>query len=125
MEEVQFTVYNERLLDHFQNPRHAGFLEDATHVVDLENPICGDRLKLSVRIRGERVEEAAFLVKGCTASIACGSAVAEWLQGRTTAELKSTDVGAVVEEAVGGLPNESKHAARLAAEAVSRLARQL
>ena len=113
-------MYSERLLDHFANPRHAGVLAPPALVVDVENPACGDRLRLSARIENGRVTEAAFQVRGCTASIACGSALAQWLHGRALSELRS-GVEAAVEAEVGPLPPASRHAAALAADAVRRL----
>ncbi len=92
-------------------------------VVDAENPACGDRLRLSALIRDGVVVEAAFQVKGCTASIACGSALAEWLIGKRLGAI--VGVARTVEDAVGGLPASSKHAAALCEEAVRLLARRV
>lgn len=117
-------MYSERLLDHFRNPRHAGVLEDPAVVVDVENPACGDWLRLSARAENGLVVQAAFQVKGCTASIACGSALAEWLHGKRVDELRAGGreaVRAAIEEAVGGLPAASRHAAELCADGVAAL----
>ncbi len=114
-------MYSDRLLDYFRNPRHAGNLPAPARVVELENPACGDILRLSALVEDGVIREAAFQVRGCTASIACGAALAEWLHGRRLEEVGREDVAAVVEGLVGGLPAESKHAARLAADAVRRL----
>ena len=111
-------MYSDRLLDYFQNPRHAGILPPPARVIELENPACGDILKLSVLVEDGVIRQAAFQVRGCTASIACGSALAEWLHGRRVDELAQADVAGAVEALVGGLPAESKHAARLMADAV-------
>lgn len=88
------------------------------------NPACGDMLRLSALVEDGRIVRAAFLVKGCTASIAAGSAVTVWLEGRAVAEIramKSTAIAAAIEEEVGGLPAESKHAAALCADGVLQL----
>jgi nitrogen fixation protein NifU and related proteins len=114
-------LYSERLLDYFGNPRHVGILPAPARVVEVENPACGDILRLSVLVEDGVIREAAFQVRGCTASIACGAALAEWLHGRRLEEVVREDVAAVVEELVGGLPAESKHAARLTADAAGRL----
>ena len=119
-------MYSERLLEHFRNPRHAGVLEDPAVVVDVENPACGDRLRLSARAENGLVVQAAFQVKGCTASIACGSALAEWLHGKRVEDLRAggrEGVRAAIEEAVGGLPAASRHAAELCADGVAALLR--
>jgi len=67
-------MFSEAVLDHFRNPRNAGELTNATATVEVSNPVCGDILKLSARIVDGRIEEARFLCRGCTTSIACASA---------------------------------------------------
>ena len=114
-------MYSDRLLDYFQNPKHAGVLPPPARVIELENPACGDILKLTVLVEDGVIQAAAFQVRGCTASIACGAALAEWLHGRRVDELALADVAGAVEAVVGGLPVESKHAARLMADAVKQL----
>ena len=114
------SLHSERLLDHFKNPRHAGVLAPPALVVQVENPACGDILKLSVRLAGGRVVEAAFQVRGCTASIAAGSALAEWLHGQSIVELQAFHES-VIEEALGPLPAASRHAAALCASGVKAL----
>jgi len=65
-------MYNVALLDHFKNPRHAGELQNADANVEVTNPVCGDTMRLSARIKDGRISEAAFLARGCVTSIACG-----------------------------------------------------
>ncbi len=117
-------MYSARLLDHFQNPRNVGDLDDADVHVEVSNPICGDILRLAARIRDGRIDEIRYLTRGCTASIAVGSALTELLSGRQTTQLDAID-RQQVEDAVGGLSNESKHAAVLAVDAVKALRKQL
>jgi nitrogen fixation NifU-like protein len=119
---MESTLYSEKLLDHFSHPRNAGDLADPDWTLQVENPICGDQLRLSIKA-GSRIEAIAFRARGCTASIACGSALTELLLGRSRAELAG--IGATeVEAAVGGLIPESKHAAVLCADAVRRLEKE-
>jgi nitrogen fixation protein NifU and related proteins len=113
-------MHSAQLLDHFQNPRNVGELPPPAVTVEVANPICGDILRLSVRFDGERASEARYLTRGCTASIAAGSALTEWVTGKTRAELSAINP-AVVEDAVGGLIPESKHAAVLCVDAVRAL----
>jgi nitrogen fixation NifU-like protein len=113
-------MYPERLLEHFQNPRNVGELPPPAVTVEVANPACGDILRLSVRFEEGRAAEVRYKVRGCTASIAAGSALTEWMVGKTAAELQGFRA-AVVDEAVGGLPAESKHAAVLCADGVKRL----
>ncbi|MEZ5403342.1 MAG: iron-sulfur cluster assembly scaffold protein [Bryobacteraceae bacterium] len=117
-------MYHPLLLDHFQNPRNAGDLGERAVAVDVSNPACGDMMRLSARAVDGRVQEVRFLTRGCTASIACGSALTELVLGRTPAELK-TIRAADVEAAVGELIPESKHAAVLCVDAARALARAL
>ena len=113
-------MYPERLLEHFQNPRNVGELPPPAVTVEVSNPACGDILRLSARFEEGRVVEARYKVRGCTASIAAGSALTEWLAGKSRAELAAFRA-AIVDEAVGGLPAESKHAAALCADGIKRL----
>ena len=108
-------MFHPRLLEHFQNPRNAGELADASVIVEMENPICGDILKLWVKREGERVAAVRFKCRGCVASMACGSALTELVAGRPLVELGGI-TPAVVEQAVGELGAASKHAAVLAAD---------
>jgi len=111
------------LLDHFTNPRNAGTLAPPAVTVEVMNPVCGDTLRLSVRWSPDGVaEEVRFQARGCTASIACGSALTELLTGQSAAACKQI-TAAQVEAAVGGLINESKHAAVLCRDAVVALSR--
>jgi nitrogen fixation NifU-like protein len=110
-------MYSERLLEHFRHPRNVGEIDPPAVTVEVSNPICGDILRLSVRFEGDRAAEARFRTRGCTASIAAGSALTEWIAGKTRGELAAV-APAVIEEAVGGLSAESKHAAVLCADAV-------
>lgn len=113
-------MYSERLLDHFQNPRNVGELPPPAVTVEISNPACGDILRLSVRLEGGVAAEARYKVRGCTASIAAGSALTEWITGKTAAQLRQFQPG-LIEAALDGLPAESKHAAVLCADAVRRL----
>ena len=107
--------YSEAFRDHLANPRNAGTLADADADVELTNPVCGDRLRLTLRVRAGRVREARFLAYGCPPTLACGSALTELIRGKpladaarlTREELAST---------LGGLPARKRHAAALAVE---------
>jgi nitrogen fixation NifU-like protein len=110
-------VHSERLLDHFQNPRHVGELPPPAITVEVENPACGDILRLSVLVEGGRVADVRYKVRGCTASIAAGSALTEWMHGRPVSELSSLRA-VTIEGLLDGLIPESKHAAVLCVDAV-------
>ena len=118
--EVRPTVYSELSLDHFQNLRNVGELAPPAITVEVSNPACGDILRLSARFEGETVAEVRYKVRGCTASIAAGSALTEWMTGRSRAELRELRAE-TVEDAVGGLIPESRHAAVLCVDGVKKL----
>ncbi len=114
-------MYPERLLEHFQNPRNVGELPPPAVTVEVSNPACGDILRVSARVFEGRIVEVRYKVRGCTASIAAGSALTEWLMGKTREELGEFTAGmiaAMIDQAVGGLPAASKHAGVLCADAV-------
>jgi nitrogen fixation NifU-like protein len=111
-------MYSAQLLDHFENPRNAGEIAEADAGAEIENPACGDVLRLTLKTNGERIIQARFKAKGCVAAIACGSVLTELVAGKTLNEalaLRREDVNA----AVGGLPQASTHAAQLALDALS------
>ena len=116
-------MYSELLLEHFRNPRNVGELEPPAVTVEVSNPACGDILRLSARFEGNCVAEARYRTRGCTASIAAGSALTEWMQGKSLAELRGL-APAQIEEAVGGLQPESKHAAVLCVDGVKALVKR-
>ena len=115
-------VYSEALLDHFKNPRNVGELSPPAVVVEVSNPACGDILRLSARIENGIIAEARYKARGCTASIAAGSALTEWMTGKALAEVAALQP-AMVAAAVGGLISESQHAAILCVDGAKSLLR--
>ena len=117
-------MYSAQVLDHFQNPRNAGEVVNPSASAELENPACGDVLRLSVRIEGDRIAEIRFLAQGCVAAMACASALMELASGKSL-----TDAGRLqredVVDAVGGLPEASSHASHLAVDTLRALLQQL
>jgi len=108
------------LIEHFRNPRNVGELPPPAVTVEVSNPVCGDILRLSARIEAGRITQCGFKVRGCTASIAAGSALTELIGGRDKTGLRNL-TARDIEHAVGGLSNESKHAAALCLDAVRAL----
>ena len=78
--------YSEIFKNHLTNPRNAGELENADVVAEEINPVCGDRLRLSLQINSGTIEAARFLAYGCPPVLVCGSALTELIQGKTTEE---------------------------------------
>ena len=117
-------MYSPQLLDHFQNPRHAGDVPGADAAAEIENPVCGDMLRFTVKISAGRITEVGFKAKGCVPSMGCASALTELVQGKTFAEARALDRTSLI-AAVGGLPQASTHAAQLALDALSAVLAQL
>jgi nitrogen fixation protein NifU and related proteins len=113
-------MFSSVLLDHFQNPRNSGDLPDATTIVDVSNPVCGDALRLAAILQNGRVSAVRFLCRGCAASIACASRLTEEMLGREVASLRDLSSESLAAE-LGGLPEASRHAAQLAVEAMREL----
>jgi len=117
-------MYSAQLLDHFQNPRNPGEVSNPDATAQVENPACGDILKLTLSVVDGRIAEIRFLAKGCVPSMACGSALTEMLLGHSIEEARQLRREEIV-EAVGGLPNTSVHASNLAMEALAAVLKQL
>jgi len=116
--DYNFAVYSPELLDHFQNPRNAGEIRQPDASVQIENPACGDVLKLTLKLDGARIADIQFLAKGCVPAMACASAITELAKGRTVTEAGSLSREDVLLK-VGGVPQASQHAAALAIDALS------
>jgi nitrogen fixation protein NifU and related proteins len=116
-------MFNDIILDHFQNPRNAGELAPPAVAIEASNPVCGDILRLCLLVRDGRIAEVRFKAKGCVAAIACGSVATELIDGVSTAQAGAISAAQIV-AALGGLPPESGHAAELAEEALKLALRQ-
>jgi nitrogen fixation NifU-like protein len=116
-------MYSSQMLDHFQNPRNAGEVADADAIAQIENPACGDILRLTLRIQSGRIAEIRFKAKGCVPSMACASALTELVAGQLVEEVRSVKRDALI-VAVGGLPQASTHAAQLALDTLSAALQQ-
>lgn len=117
-------MYSAQTLDHLQHPRNAGEISDPDAAVEIENPVCGDVLRLTLKFKSGRISEVRFKAKGCVPAMACGSAMTELVSGKTLDEARKLQRKDVV-AAVGGLPQASTHAAQLALDALSQALSQL
>ena len=107
--------YSDRFKDHLAHPRNAGELADADAVAEETNPVCGDRVRLSLRVRNGRIEAAKFLAYGCPPTLVCGSVLAEMLEGMAIEDAMKLTRKEIV-NGLGGLPAGKQHAAALAIE---------
>ena len=110
-------AYSEKLLDYFQNPRCVGELADATGVAEVSNPVCGDVMKLWVRVEGGRIADAKFKAQGCSAAIATSSYATEMIIGRDVDDARSITKEEIAQE-LGGLPASKIHCSVLACDAI-------
>jgi nitrogen fixation protein NifU and related proteins len=117
-------MYSPELLDHFEHPRNPGDVVNADVIVQVENPACGDILKLSLKVANGHIAEIRFLAKGCVPAMACGSALTELLRGKTLEAASGLSREEVV-QAVGGLPETSAHASHLAMDALAAALKQI
>jgi len=117
-------VYSPQLLQHFEDPKNSGVLPDAHASVQLENPACGDVLKLTAAMAGDVIGEIRFQAKGCVSAIACGSALTLLVQGKTPSAASALTRADLLRE-VGGVPPGSTHAVQLAIDALGALLLQL
>jgi nitrogen fixation protein NifU and related proteins len=112
-------AYSETVLEHFANPRNAGVMDDPDGVGVQNNPVCGDTMRLMLRIRDGVVSEVRWQTAGCPAAIATSSIASEMITGRTLDELAGLTRDQIV-EAAGGLPTSKLHCSVLAQDAVRR-----
>lgn len=110
--------YSDIIEEHFANPQNVGELQAADATGSATNEVCLDKLQLWLRLEnGGVVAEATFRAEGCVPSIAMGSFLSQWLRGKHVAELRKLDADDL-ENAVGGLPRNKKHAAQLGVDAI-------
>jgi nitrogen fixation protein NifU and related proteins len=112
-------AYSAIVLDHFTNPRNAGVLDDPDAVGVQSNPVCGDTMKLMLRIVDDVIADARWQTVGCPAAIATSSIATEMIIGKRLLEVDSLTKEAIV-EAAGGLPPSKLHCSVLAQDALRR-----
>lgn len=108
-------AYSSKFKDHLAHPRNPGELSGANAVADEKNPVCGDRLRLSLIVKDDRIEAARYLAYGCPPTLVCGSVLTELINGKTVAEVQNLTRADLL-NAIGGLPSRKHHAAALAIE---------
>ena len=116
-ETKEYTLYNDTVMDHFLNPRNMGDVEGADGVGEVGAAACGDIMKISLKIRDGKIEDARFKTFGCGSAIASSSMATELIKGRTLEEAKNFSNQEVV-DALGGLPPVKIHCSVLAEEAL-------
>jgi nitrogen fixation NifU-like protein len=107
--------YSSTFKDHLAHPRNVGELPYATVVAEETNPVCGDRLRLSLLIEGGRIQTAKFLAYGCPPTLVSGSVLTELINGESVNRAVEITRSELIER-IGGLPSRKHHAAALAIE---------
>ena len=110
-------LYSEKVMDHFTNPRNVGKMEDPDGVGTVGNPVCGDVMKLYIKVKGDRIDDAKFQTFGCGAAIATSSMVTELVKGKTLEEAVALS-NKEVADALDGLPPVKMHCSMLAEDAL-------
>ncbi|MFW5999805.1 MAG: Fe-S cluster assembly scaffold protein NifU [Halanaerobiaceae bacterium] len=110
-------MYSEKVMDHFNNPRNVGEIENPDAVGEVGNPVCGDIMKMFLRIKGDKIEDIKFKTFGCGAAVATSSMVSELALGKKLDEALEIS-NTTVAEALDGLPSQKMHCSNLAADAL-------
>ncbi len=111
------SLYSEKVMEHFRNPRNVGDMEDPDGVGHVGNPVCGDIMELYIRVENDVITDAKFKTFGCGAAIATSSMVTEMVKGKSIDEALTISNRAVA-EALGGLPPVKMHCSVLAEQAL-------
>ena len=109
--------YNDKVIDHFMNPRNVGEMKDADGVGTVGNARCGDIMRMYLKIENDVVTDAKFKTFGCGAAVATSSATTELIKGKTIKEVMQL-TNKDVTEYIGGLPGSKLHCSVLAAESL-------
>jgi nitrogen fixation NifU-like protein len=110
-------MYSAKVLEHLENPRNVGEMADATSCGEATNPICGDLLRLYLKITDDRITAASFEVQGCPPSVAAGSALTEMITGLSVEEARALEPKDVT-RALETLPRNKEHCSLLAIDAL-------
>ncbi len=110
-------LYSEKVMDHFQNPRNVGKIEDADGIGEVGNAKCGDIMKIYIKVEDDIITDVKFNTFGCGSAIASSSMATEMIKGKPVAEALELTNKAVV-EALDGLPPQKVHCSVLAEEAI-------
>jgi nitrogen fixation NifU-like protein len=108
-------IYSEKVMEHFGNPRNVGVIENADGVGEVGNPICGDVMKITIKVSDDRIDDIKFQTLGCGAAIATSSIVTEMAKGMTLEEAAAITKKQVADE-LGGLPPAKMHCSVLATD---------
>ena len=112
-------MYSEKVMDHFNNPRNVGEIPDADGIGSEGNPVCGDMMKIFIKVDEEKITDIKFKTFGCGAAIAVSSMITEMAKGKTLDEALAITKESVA-EALDGLPAQKQHCSNLGADALHK-----
>ncbi len=110
-------MYNEKVIEHFKNPKNVGEIEDADGVGEVGNPVCGDMMTFYIKVENNKLIDVKYKTFGCVAAIAVSSMISEMAIGKTIDEVLEIS-NKMVAEALGGLPPNKYHCSNLGADAL-------
>lgn len=110
-------MYNDKVMDHFFHPRNVGEVENPDGAGQVGNPVCGDVMRITIKVTDDKIEDVKFKTFGCGAAIATSSMVTEMVKGLPLDEAMKVSNKAVA-DALGGLPPQKLHCSNLAADAL-------
>jgi len=114
---MKYSVYSDKVMDHFQNPRNVGVLEDADGIGRVGNPVCGDLMEMFIKVEEDRISDIRFRTFGCGSAIATSSITTEIAKGMDIRDALKLTRGEVAEK-LDGLPPIKMHCSNLAADAL-------
>ena len=108
-------LYSDKVMDHFNTPRNVGVIDDADGIGEVGNPVCGDMMKITIKVADDRLEDVKFQTLGCGAAIATSSVITEMARGMSLTEAVTITKAQIAEE-LDGLPPAKMHCSVLAAD---------
>ena len=112
-------LYSKKVLEYFRNPKNLGEIKNPDGIATVGNPVCGDVMKMFIKVKGNKISAIKFQTLGCAAAIATSSVVTEMVKGKTLWEAKMIKEGEVI-KSLGGLPKQKIHCSVLAVRALKQ-----
>ena len=113
------TDYSDKVVQHFENPQNSGILENPDGEAIVSNPVCGDTMSVTLRIKNLTIVNMQWQTRGCPAAIATSSYTSEFVRGMSLKEAREVS-REVITQGIGGLPRDKGHCSVLAADALKK-----
>ncbi len=112
-------MYSEKVMENFKHPKNQGEIKDADGIGEVGNPVCGDIMKITIKVKDDKIEDIKFKTFGCAAAIATSSMITELAKGKTLEEAKNI-TRKDVSDSLDGLPPIKEHCSNLASEGLNK-----